>query len=149
MLKTKRKRDFVILLLITMALLLQGCGSGKTTSKYTEEQIKELAQCLTENEVVMYGAFWCPHCLNTKKKFGTSFGYINYVECDPRCKPDENGDILSACKGNPGQPELCLERGIEGYDTWIFKDGTRAIGEPALELLDEKSDCNILPKGEE
>jgi len=135
----------VLTFLVAIAFLLISCSSSDNKN-YSQETIDKLAQCLTEKEVVMYGAFWCPHCANTKKKFGSSFGYINYVECDPKCKPDERGNILSACKGYEGQPELCLERGIEGYDTWTFPDGTRAVGEPALELLDAKSGCNVLPK---
>ncbi len=133
--------------LLSILLVLQGCSSA-SKQKYAQEDIDTLAQCLTENDVVMYGAFWCPHCAKTKKKFGSSFGYINYVECDPKCKPDENGVIHGACQGHEGQPELCLERDIEGYDTWILGDGTRAIGEPSLELLDERSGCHVLPGSE-
>ena len=141
----KKRGKLAVIFLISIALLLQACkSSGESSSKYPQEKIDKLAKCLTNNGVVMYGAFWCPHCANTKKKFGSSFGYVNYVECDPRCKPDEQGKILVACQGYEGQPELCLEREIEGYDTWIFSDGTRAVGEPALELLDERSGCNIL-----
>jgi hypothetical protein len=143
-----KRGKLLLVLLISLTVLLASCSS-KDSNKYSQDTIDKLAQCLTENEVVMYGAFWCPHCANTKKRFGSSFGYVNYVECDPKCKPDENGKILGACKGYEGQPELCLERGIEGYDTWTFPDGSRAVGEPSLELLDEKSGCNILPKGEE
>jgi hypothetical protein len=141
----EKRGKLLIIILISVMTLLQGCISD--SAKYSEEQIDELAKCLTANEVVMYGAFWCPHCANTKKKFGTSFGHINYIECDPRCKPDKNGKLIPACKGHLGQPELCLEREIEGYDTWTFPDGTRLIGEPSLESLDENSGCNIL-KGE-
>lgn len=138
----------ILVILISLTLLLTACGPKGESSKYSQEDLDNLAQCLTENDVVMYGAFWCPHCVNSKKKFGSGVGYLNYVECDSKCKPDENGKILSACKGHKGQPELCLERDIEGYDTWIFGDGTRTTGEPALELLDERSNCNVLPKAE-
>ena len=135
-----------LLLGLLFLVVLTACAPKETTSKYSQDVVDELAQCLTENDVVMYGAFWCPHCINSKAKFGPSFGHINYIECDARCKPDEDGKILSACKGYEGQPELCIEREIEGYDTWIFGDGSRAAGEPSLELLDERSGCNILPK---
>jgi len=141
----KKSVKLVLVILISLILFLQGCVSSKDSgTEYPQEKIDQLAQCLTNNSVVMYGAFWCPHCANTKKRFGSSFGYINYVECDPKCLPDEQGNILSACKGYEGQPELCLEREIEGYDTWLFPDGTKAIGEPALSLLDQKSGCNVL-----
>ncbi|MDP3916834.1 MAG: hypothetical protein Q8Q42_00935 [Nanoarchaeota archaeon] len=144
----KKRGVITVILLVALMLVLQGC-TVNSSSKYPQETIDKLAQCLTDNDVIMYGAFWCPHCTNTKKKFGSSFGYVNYVECDPRCKPDENGKIMRACGGYEGQPELCLEREIEAYDTWTFPDGTRLVGEPSLESLDQKSGCNILPKGEE
>ncbi len=137
----------IIISLILASIFLTGCSS-ESSSKYTGEQLDSLAQCLTENEVVMYGTFWCPHCSNSKKKFGSSFGYINYIECDPKCKPDENGEILSACKGQEGQPEVCLEKNIEYYDTWLFKDGSKEVGEPSLETLDSKSGCNLIDSQE-
>jgi thioredoxin-related protein len=141
----------VIFFLILM-VALQGCTSEKpedSTEKYTEEQIEELARCLTEKDNVMYGAYWCSYCQKTKEKFGISFGYVNYVECDPKCKPDEDGKILSVCEGHEGQPEVCLERDITSYPTWIFSDNSRKTGDLSFEVLDEKSGCNLLPKTEE
>ncbi len=125
---------------------LQGCTSEENSEKYTEEQIEELAKCLTENGAVMYGAHWCSHCQATKKKLGISFGYINYVECEPKCKQDEDGSILSVCEGHKGQPELCLERDIMSYPTWIFSEDSRETGELTFETLDAKSGCNVLLK---
>ena len=29
----------------------------------------------------MYGAWWCPHCVEQKEKFAASFEYVPYVEC--------------------------------------------------------------------
>jgi hypothetical protein len=112
------------LVFVATVLLLSGCGSG---GQYTKESLDSFAQCLTANDVVMYGAFWCPHCANTKKKFGSSFQYVTYVECDPR--------------GDDEQSELCLEREIENYDTWEFADGSRVVGEPKFETLSGMSGC--------
>jgi hypothetical protein len=113
------------------------------SSQYPQESIDEFAQCLTEEGAVMYGAFWCPHCAKTKKKFGSSFKYINYVECDAKCEPDENGDVGSFCNGHEAQTDLCIEKGIENYDTWEFPDGSRVIGEPTFQELSEKTGCVI------
>lgn len=110
----------IVLILI---LVLSACS----TDKVPQEKIESLAKCLSENNVVMYGAFWCPHCARSKKNFGPSFQYINYVECDPR--------------GDNEQSELCLEKKIESYDTWEFASGERVIGEPSFEVLAEKSGC--------
>lgn len=93
-----------------------------------------LAQCLTENKVTFYGAFWCPHCQATKKSFGKSVKYLNYVECSEKT-PD--------AQGNYQQTALCKEKGIEGYPTWEFADGTRLSGEIPLQTLAEKSSCSL------
>lgn len=83
------------------------------------------AMCLKENGVTMYGADWCPHCRNEKKRFGAAFQYVPYVEC-------------------PDEPELCLELGVRGYPTWIFSDGRRFEGEQGFANLAAASGC-ILP----
>lgn len=86
------------------------------------------AQCLTEKNVVMYGAFWCPHCANQKKLFGKSFQYVTYVECDPQ--------------GKNSQPDLCLQKGVQSYPTWEI-NGTIESGEMPLNVLAEKSGCAL------
>jgi len=86
------------------------------------------AQCLTEKHVVMYGAYWCPHCANQKKMFGSSFRYVIYVECDS--------------KGKGAQPELCLRKGIDGYPTWEI-NGEMISGEVPLVDLARKSGCTL------
>ncbi len=75
----------------------------------------------------MYGAYWCPHCINQKEQFGPSWQYINYIEC--------------SLPGGRGQTTQCEQAGIEGYPTWEFGDGERASGELTFEMLSEKSGC--------
>jgi glutaredoxin len=115
----------VYIFLVTFLLVLSGCGN--IGSPYSQEDIDSFATCLTAAGVTMYGTFWCPHCAKTKKKFGTSFKLINYVECDAR--------------GDNEQSELCMEKGIEKYDTWEFLDGSRVVGEPTFEDLASRSGC--------
>lgn len=88
------------------------------------------AQCLQEKGAVFYGAFWCPHCQDQKKAFGTSQTLLPYVECSTA-----NGQA---------QTQACLEKNISSYPTWEFADGTRANGEQTLEQLAEKTSC-VLP----
>ena len=90
----------------------------------------DFAKCLAGSGTTMYGAYWCPHCQNQKKLFGSSVKYINYVECDPR--------------GDNARPELCKSKGVTGYPMWEFSDGTFGSGEQSLQRLSEKSGC-ILP----
>ena len=92
----------------------------------------DFAQCLTDKGVVMYGAYWCPHCQNEKRAFGNSFRLVNYVECT-----QETG--------------RCLAEKINGYPTWIFPDPSagsgqvakRFEGEMGLEGLSEASECPL------
>lgn len=87
-----------------------------------------LAECLTEKGVVMYGAYWCPHCQNQKEMFGDAWEKVRSVEC--------------AVPGNPrAQTQECRDAGIEGYPTWVFPDGSRISGEMPLRKLAEKSGC--------
>lgn len=87
------------------------------------------AECLKDKGAVFYGAFWCPHCQNEKKLFGSSERLLPYVEC-------------STFDGQ-GQLPICKEKKIEGYPTWEFKDGTRQTGEVSLEILSQKTACPL------
>ena len=72
----------------------------------------------------MYGAVWCSHCQTEKASFGSSFQYVPYVEC-------------------PESPNLCLEKGIEGYPTWVDENGVKYVGEQGLEKLSQISGCEL------
>jgi len=81
------------------------------------------AKCLTANGVKMYGASWCPHCQNQKTLFGSSWQYVDYVECG-------NGE------------QVCVDAGIEGYPTWIIS-GNKYPGEQSFDELSKLSGCKI------
>jgi len=85
-----------------------------------------LAKCLSQKGVKMYGAWWCPHCQNQKKTFGSSWKYINYVEC---------------AIGQSGQTKECKDEKIEGYPTWILPDGKRLTGEQSPQSLGSAVGC--------
>jgi len=93
-------------------------GRATEVGKYDD-----FAKCLTEKGVTMYGAEWCSHCKNQKKMFGSSFQYVNYVEC-------------------PKNPNLCNSKGIQGYPTWEI-DGELYSGERPLESLSSLSGCPL------
>lgn len=91
-----------------------------------DTRLDEFAKCLAEKGVTMYGADWCAHCAAEKRRFGASWKYVPYVEC-------------------PDNPKLCLDNGVEGYPTWILKDGTKLEGEQGLEKLSQISICPLPP----
>ena len=94
-------------------------------------QLDGFTQCLKDKGAIFYGAFWCIHCQNQKKLFGSSEKLLPYVEC-------------STSDGS-AQNQTCKDKKVEGYPTWEFADGTRLSGEIELEKLAEKTGCE-LPK---
>lgn len=91
----------------------------------TPNALDPFAQCLAEKGVIMYGADWCAHCQKEKKEFGSAFKYVPYVEC-------------------PRDPKKCMEKGVDGYPTWILDNGKKLVGEQGLEKLARESGC-LLP----
>lgn len=117
-----------LFIFISLLLVIAACSSAP---RYTRESVDALAKCITANGGVEYGAFWCPKCAQVKKNFGSSFQYIKYVECDP--------------KGKDEQSELCLQKGVDKYATFIFNDDPNKenwlVGVPTFEELAAKSGC--------
>ena len=93
------KRLSIYLLAGASLVLLTGCSNQPS---YTVAQRATLAQCLTKAGVKMYGTPTCSHCLDQKAEFGTSFQYINYVDCS--VTPD-------ACSFVQGTPTWTLSGG--------------------------------------
>lgn len=124
--KTSTKTISLIIIVAIIAVVIYTARTPAEPSKYDN-----LAKCITDSGAIMYGAYWCPHCLNQKKMFGSSFDYISYVECDKR--------------GNNANPEECETQKIEGYPTWIFADGTRKSGEVPLRTLASTTGC-VMPE---
>lgn len=89
-------------------------------------------QCIKDKGIVFYGAFWCPHCQRTKAEFGDSASKLPYVECST---PDGNN-----------QTQICIDKKIVEYPTWMLADGTRITGEHTLGELSQDFGCP-LPSG--
>jgi len=100
--------------------------TGTTIKDIDSVNLDDFAKCLTQNNVKMYGASWCPHCQNQKTMFGSSWQYISYVECDDN--------------GQPAQ--VCTNEGVQGYPTWDF-NGKKVPGEQDLTSLSKNSGCSL------
>ncbi len=88
-------------------------------NKSTYEKIK-FAKYLNENGIVMYSAYWCPHCHDQKELFGKeAVNELNIIEC--------------AKDGKNNQFELCQTKEIEGFPSWEINNqiysGTRKLSE--------------------
>jgi len=118
---------FIILTLVIISIMVV----FKSLKNSAGEEYNEFAQCLTDNGVKMFGAFWCSHCQNQKKLFGASWNKINYIECST---PDGNS-----------QNQICIDEKIQSYPTWEFEDKSRVNGELTLQELSARSGCQ-LPK---
>jgi hypothetical protein len=96
-----------------------------------EHQHDAFARCLSERGVKMYGAWWCPHCIEQKEKFGASFEYVPYVECGIKDQTQ-------------GQSQVCKDENVKHYPTWQFPPtGERVERIFALEELSERTGCSL------
>jgi hypothetical protein len=99
---------------------------GGTTTDTTDNVLSseaKLAQCLTENGAVMYGAYWCGACKSQKAVFGDDFQYINYVECTE-------------------DQAACVAAGVDRYPTWNI-NGQNSPGVKDLGTLAELVGCTF------
>jgi hypothetical protein len=96
---------------------------------HNNHRYDEFAKCLTAKQAKMYGAYWCPHCIEQKEKFGKSFRYVNYVEC--------------AIKGSREMTAACTAAGIQHFPTWKFGTSPIVEGVFPLEELSDKTGCSL------
>jgi len=104
----------ILLLAIAIYLFFKPASTG---------QYDEFAQCLTEKGIKMYGTGWCSYCQKQKDLFGSSFKYIDFVDCD-RNKQE------------------CLSAGVEGYPIWKMT-GENYPGLQQLSRLAQLSGCEL------
>lgn len=115
---------------IILAIVILAIGGYFFYNRSSEpSKYDAFAQCLNEKGAVFYGAFWCSHCKNQKKMFGSSEKNLNYVEC-------------STADGR-GQLQVCNDKDIRSYPTWEFADGSRETGELSFQKLSEKTGCGL------
>lgn len=112
---------------IVVILIIIGVVFIKSNSE--PGQYDDFAKCLTDNSVKMYGAYWCPYCLNQKEMFGKSWKYINYIEC--------------SLANKAGQTQECKQDGIKVYPTWEFQGGERIEGELSFEQISQYGSCKL------
>ena len=121
----------VLLVLGTIAaVLLQSKSVPAGPGKYDA-----FAQCLVSKGAKFYGAFWCPHCQAQEKDFQMTREALTTIGLYTECSiPDANG-----------QTQVCIDKKVQSYPTWIFPDGSQLNGEIPLQQLADKTSC-ILPQ---
>jgi hypothetical protein len=119
-------RGFLIAIAVIVIL---GAGYYSYSHREKPGSLDGFAKCTAQKGVKMYGAYWCPHCAEQKDAFGTSFKFVNYVEC--------------ATPGTKAQNQVCKDAGITHYPTWEFADKTRLEGPQDLKTLKDKTGCPL------
>lgn len=102
--------------MVLAMFVLSGC------SVEPKKNYDNFAQCLKEKSATLYGTEWCSNCKNQKEKFGESFEFVDYVDCDI-------------------EKELCINAGIKGYPTWII-NGEKYPGEMEIYELAGLTKCS-------
>ena len=119
-----------VAILLSIAIIIfaiVNVGSKNVASENNGPSLYDkFAQCLTNKGAVMYGAAWCPHCQEQKKTFGSSFKLIKYVEC-------------------PDNTQLCIDKGIQGYPTWLIDTKVISEGFGGDKSMKELSDATGCP----
>lgn len=118
-----------IISIIVVVLVLVGVLFYASKKDSAPGQYDAFASCIKDSGAKFFGAFWCPHCQDQKKMFGSSAKLLPYVECST-----PNGQE---------QLQVCVDEGIQGYPTWKFADGTVFTNVLTLENLAEKTSCTI------
>ena len=112
-------------------LIVAAFGLAYYLGHRSQHKYDAFARCLGDRGVKMYGAWWCPHCVEQKEKFGASFEYAPYVECGVK------GDLK-------GQNPVCKDEGIKHFPTWQFPPmGGRVERVFSLEELSDRTGCSL------
>ena len=112
-------------------LIIAASGLAYYLYHRSQHEHDGFARCLSERGAKMYGAYWCPHCIDQKEKFGASFQYAPYVECGIK------GDVH-------GVAQVCRDEGIKHYPTWQFPPtGERVERIFSLQELSDRTGCPL------
>ena len=115
---TQKTIFFTVIIILVLGAIATFAIRGTSSNKGVNYD--SLATCLKDKGANFYGAFWCPHCQDQKKEFGSSSKLLPYVEC---AKPDSS------------QNQTCQDKQIVGYPTWVFPN------EIVLESVDAPHKC--------
>ncbi|MDR3519527.1 MAG: thioredoxin domain-containing protein [Candidatus Pacebacteria bacterium] len=110
------------------AVLLQPKSTPAAPGKY-----EALAQCIKDSGATFYGAFWCPHCQAEEADFQMTRQALAAIGLYTEC---------STADGT-AQTQVCIDKKIQSYPTWVFKDGSTLTGTIPLAQLAQKTGCTV------
>ena len=114
--------------IFSLLFVFSACKVNYASLNEADQRGVQIARCLADSGAQLYGSYTCGHCLKQKKAFGSAGeSFLPYTECHPQ--------------GPNSEAQLCIEKKIEVFPTWILKDGVRLAGYQALETLQVKTGC--------
>jgi hypothetical protein len=125
--KDSSKTKKVILYVVVAALFVGAYLAGRY---YENHKYGSFARCLATRNARMYGLYWCPHCADQKREFGSSFHYVPYIECASENDPHE---LTPACKA----------AGVKLFPSWQFGAEPPKEGVLTLQELSQKTGCSL------
>ena len=117
-----------IFLYVIVALLF--AGAYLAGRYYKNHKYDSFAKCIATRNAKMYGLYWCPHCADQKREFGSSFRYVTYIECATENDPHE---LTASCKA----------AGVKLFPSWQFGSDTPKEGVLSLQELSQKTGCSL------
>jgi hypothetical protein len=121
--KTKKVILYVVIAALFAGAYLAGCY-------YKNHKYDSFARCLATKNARMYGLYWCPHCADQKREFGSSFHYVPYIECASENDPHE---LTPSCKA----------AGVKLFPSWQFGADRPKEGVLTLQELSQKTGCSL------
>jgi hypothetical protein len=117
-----------IIIIVVIAVIV----AGALAYRYKHDhQYDAFAKCLKDRGLIMYGAYWCPHCADQKALFLGAAKYLPYHECGVQGDSRQENDS-------------CKDAGIKKFPTWQFPPtGERIEGDLSLEALSDRSGCPL------
>ena len=112
-------------------LVVAAFGLAYYLGNRTQHKYDGFARCLSDRNVKMYGAWWCPHCQEQKELFKAAFEYAPYIECGVK------GDARA-------ETQVCKDADIKHFPTWQFPPtGERVERVFSLEELSDRTGCPL------
>lgn len=115
-----------MIILAGVVILAMGIGAivWQSNSPIATGALDDFAKCLAGKNITMYGTKTCSWCRKQKEDFGSSFQYVNYVECSV-------------------ETQKCVDQKINATPTWTWPDGKRIENYLALDKLSQESSCPL------
>jgi hypothetical protein len=125
--KDDSKTKKMILYVLIAALFAGAYLAGRY---YKNHKYDSFARCIATKNAKMYGLYWCSHCADQKREFGSAFRYIPYIECASENDPHE---LTPACKA----------AGVKLFPSWQFGADPPREGVLTLQELSQKTGCSL------